>query len=147
MVLVLSSVHILACVVLIILVLLQQGKGADIGSTLGGDSSSLFGPMTENPLKNVTTIVAIVFMGTSVVQAYRARYDNGAEGRLFSDSKSQVSVEQTPAVTANESTKSETTVENSEAAKDVAKAEAVVSSKPETNSLEAPEKATSKPAE
>lgn len=97
MVLVLSSVHILACVLLIVLVLLQQGKGADIGSTLGGDSSSLFGPMTENPLKNITTIVAIIFMGTSVVQAYRARYDIADEGRLFSNSKSEVSVQQPPA--------------------------------------------------
>ena len=87
MVLVLTTVHIIACVLLIVLVLLQQGKGADIGSTLGGDSSSLFGPMAENPLKNITTIVAILFMTTSVVQAYRARYDTVAEGGLFSNAK------------------------------------------------------------
>jgi preprotein translocase subunit SecG len=86
-VLVLTTVHIIACVLLIVLVLLQQGKGADIGSTLGGDSSSLFGPMAENPLKNITTIVAILFMTTSVVQAYRARYDTVAEGGLFSNAK------------------------------------------------------------
>ncbi len=87
MVLVLTTVHIIACVLLIVLVLLQQGKGADIGSTLGGDSSSLFGPMAENPLKNITTIVAILFMTTSVVQAYRARYDTVAEGGLFSNAR------------------------------------------------------------
>ncbi len=139
MVLVLSSVHILACVVLITLVLLQQGKGADIGSTLGGDSSSLFGPMTENPLKNVTTIVAIVFMATSVVQAYRARYDSGTEGRLFSDSKSQVSVEQTPKDVSKEVSN------NTEAVKQLAtgQAEAVVNSSTEANSIEEPEKAKS----
>lgn len=93
MALILSTVHVFACVLLIALVLLQQGKGADIGSTLGGDSSSLFGPMTENPLKNITTIVAIVFMGTSVVQAYRARYDNGTEGKLFSSPRSETTTE------------------------------------------------------
>ncbi len=137
MVLVLSTVHVLACVLLIILVLLQQGKGADIGSTLGGDSSSLFGPMSENPLKNVTTVVAIIFMGTSLMQAYRARYDTGAEGKLFAKTPASVAA---PLKTTSEVTpdnNAEADKVNTEAAK-VAEA-----SKPEEVAVEAPIKTDS----
>ena len=82
--LILSSLHVIASLLLISLVLLQQGKGADMGASLGGDSSSLFGPMVENPLKNLTTLVAIVFMTTSVSLAYQAKFHSSSEGRLFS---------------------------------------------------------------
>lgn len=81
---IISTLHILASLLLIVLVLLQQGKGADAGAAFGGDSSSVFGPMVENPLKNLTTIVAIVFMSTSVSLAYKARLGSDGEGQLFS---------------------------------------------------------------
>lgn len=74
----------MACILLIALVLLQQGKGADAGASFGGDSSSAFGPMVENPLKNITTIVAVVFMSTSVSLAYNSRYAATTQGELFS---------------------------------------------------------------
>ncbi|WP_232363788.1 preprotein translocase subunit SecG [Desulfogranum japonicum] len=51
--------------------LLQHGKGADIGATFGGSSQSLFGAEGPVPLLNkITTLAAIVFMGTSVTLAY-----------------------------------------------------------------------------
>lgn len=79
-----STLHIMASLLLIALILMQQGKGADAGASFGGDSSSVFGPMVENPLKNVTTIVAFFFMATSVSLAYNQRYANDDEGHLFS---------------------------------------------------------------
>jgi len=53
------------------IVLLQHGKGADIGATFGGGGQSLFG--TEGPvpmLNKVTTTAAVIFMVTSISLAY-----------------------------------------------------------------------------
>lgn len=64
-------VHVIVCFFLIAIVLLQHGKGADIGATFGGSSQSLFG--TEGPvplLHKITTGAAIIFMLTSVTLAY-----------------------------------------------------------------------------
>jgi preprotein translocase subunit SecG len=64
-------VHIIVCLFLIGIVLLQHGKGADIGATFGGSSQSLFGTEGPLPLLNkVTTFSAVVFMVTSVALAY-----------------------------------------------------------------------------
>jgi preprotein translocase subunit SecG len=60
------SVHVVLCFSLILLVLLQQGKGADMGPALGGASSSVFGAAgAKTVLTKVTTGVAIAFMVTS----------------------------------------------------------------------------------
>ena len=66
-------VHVLVCLFLIGIVLLQQGKGADIGATFGGSSQSLFGTEGPVPLLNkITTFSAVVFMVTSISLAYIA---------------------------------------------------------------------------
>jgi preprotein translocase subunit SecG len=68
--------HIIACVLLILIVLLQTGKGADMGAAFGGGSSqTLFGsagPATL--LGKITTGVAIVFMLTSLTLAYTSSH-------------------------------------------------------------------------
>lgn len=62
------SFHLLLCVSLVGLVLLQQGKGADLGAALGGSSQSVFGAAGASGLLiKVTTSIAILFMVTSVV--------------------------------------------------------------------------------
>jgi len=67
----LTIVHVLVCLFLVGIVLLQHGKGADIGATFGGSSQSLFGTEGPLPLLNkITTAVAIIFMLTSVTLAY-----------------------------------------------------------------------------
>ena len=64
-------VHVVVCLFLIGIVLLQHGKGADIGATFGGSSQSLFGTEGPLPLLNkITTFAAIIFMVTSMVLAY-----------------------------------------------------------------------------
>lgn len=68
---ILTVVHIVVCFFMVIIVLLQHGKGADVGASFGGSSQSLFGTEGPVPLMNkITTMVAVVFMVTSVSLAY-----------------------------------------------------------------------------
>ena len=87
-------VHVLVCLFLIGIVLLQHGKGADIGATFGGSSQSLFGSEGPVPLLNkITTFSAIVFMGTSITLAYISAHNS--TGTVMSDLKeTSVPVEQ-----------------------------------------------------
>ncbi len=67
----LIAVHVFACFFLIVVVLLQTGKGADVGAVFGGSSSTIFGSSgAGNFLTKVTTGIAIVFMLTSVFLTY-----------------------------------------------------------------------------
>jgi preprotein translocase subunit SecG len=63
------SVHVIACLFLIAVVLLQQGKGQDLASAFGGGGSqTAFGPRgSATVLSRATTILAAVFMITSLV--------------------------------------------------------------------------------
>jgi preprotein translocase subunit SecG len=67
MVIALTVVHVLMCFAIIAIVLLQSGKGADIGSAFGGaGSQAVFGSMgTPTLLGKITTVVAVVFTLTS----------------------------------------------------------------------------------
>ena len=68
---ILTIAHVIVCLFLVGVVLLQHGKGADIGATFGGSSQSLFGTEGPLPLLNkITTAAAIIFMLTSVTLAY-----------------------------------------------------------------------------
>jgi preprotein translocase subunit SecG len=65
-------IHVIVCVALIMIVLLQTGKGADIGAAFGGGgSNTLFGTSGASTfLSKATTVAAIVFMITSLTLAY-----------------------------------------------------------------------------
>jgi preprotein translocase subunit SecG len=67
----LTIVHVLACFAIMGIVLLQSGKGADIGSAFGGaGSQAVFGSMgTPTLLGKITTGIAIVFAVTSFTLA------------------------------------------------------------------------------
>ncbi len=68
---ILIVLHVFVCLFLICIVLLQHGKGADIGATFGGSNQSLFGTEGPLPLLNkITTLAAVIFMATSVALAY-----------------------------------------------------------------------------
>lgn len=91
-------VHVMVCLFLIGIVLLQHGKGADIGATFGGSSQSLFGTEGPVPLLNkVTTFSAVVFMVTSVALAYLST-QSGSGSVMTEMSKEQAAQEQTQAV-------------------------------------------------
>ena len=67
--------YILISITLILLVLLQQGKGSDIGSAFGGGSSNaMFGSSgSSNPLTKVTAIVSAIFLVLSLSITYLSR--------------------------------------------------------------------------
>lgn len=60
--------HVIVCLVLILAVLLQSGKAADLAGAFGGTGSqTAFGPRgTQNILGKITTICAVLFMITSL---------------------------------------------------------------------------------
>jgi len=61
--------HVIVCILLILVILLQAGKGAEMGATFGvGSSSTVFGPRGPTPLlAKVTVAAAVIFMATSLV--------------------------------------------------------------------------------
>ena len=76
----LSILHIVFCLLLILIVLLQTSKGADIGAAFGGGSSqTLFGSAGPGGfLTKITTGVAVIFMITSIGLAYFSSHKTGA---------------------------------------------------------------------
>ena len=64
--------HVMVCLVLILVVLLQRGKGSDMGAALGGGgSNTVFGSRgAGNFLTKLTTGAAIGFMLTSLSLSY-----------------------------------------------------------------------------
>jgi preprotein translocase subunit SecG len=65
---VLLVIHCVLCVTLVIVVLLQQGKGADMGAALGGSSSTVFGAGGATDFfTKLTTSIAVAFMATSIL--------------------------------------------------------------------------------
>ena len=68
----LVTLHVLVCISLIIIVLLQAGKGAEVGATFGaGSSQTVFGASgSRDFLSKLTTAAAIIFMLTSLTLAY-----------------------------------------------------------------------------
>lgn len=66
-------IHVISCVFLVTVVLLQQGKGADVGAVFGGSSQTLFGSSgAGNFLTKLTSATAIIFMLTSLSLTYGA---------------------------------------------------------------------------
>ena len=63
-----ATLHVIACLFLIAVVLLQQGKGQDLASAFGGGGSqAAFGPRgSATVLSRATTILAGLFMVTSL---------------------------------------------------------------------------------
>jgi preprotein translocase subunit SecG len=73
MVIAITIIHILVSIGLILVVLLQTGKGAEVGAVFGGSSSTIFGSSgAGNFLTRLTTGMAIVFMLTSLTLGYFA---------------------------------------------------------------------------
>lgn len=65
-------IHILVCIFLILIVLLQVSKGAGLSGLFGGGGSeAIFGGMSGNIfLRKVTIVLAIVFMCTSLILTF-----------------------------------------------------------------------------
>lgn len=66
-----TIVHVLVCFALIMIVLLQAGKGAEMGAAFGGSSQTIFGSSgAMGFLTKLTTVVAVLFMITSLLLTF-----------------------------------------------------------------------------
>jgi preprotein translocase subunit SecG len=76
------TIHVIVCISLVIVILLQQGKGAEVGAVFGGSSSTVFGASgAGNMLTRVTSALAVVFFATSMYLAYAST--QRATGSIF----------------------------------------------------------------
>ncbi len=83
-----TVIHVVVCIFLILVILLQAGKGGGMGAGLGGASQTVFGGRgSQSFLGRLTSISAGVFMLTSVWLAYHS-------------SRNAAVVEETPAAPA-----------------------------------------------
>ena len=95
--------HVIVCIALILIVLLQTGKGADMGAAFGGGSSqTLFGSTGGSTfLGKMTTVAAIVFMITSLGLAYLSGHK--LKNSIMTDQKAPIEQKATPAEPENSS--------------------------------------------
>jgi len=62
-----TVIHVITCILLVLVVLLQSGKGAEISTTLGGSSQTVFGSSGgANFFTRFTQTAAAIFMMTSL---------------------------------------------------------------------------------
>jgi preprotein translocase subunit SecG len=83
-------IHILVCLALIFIVLLQHGKGAGIGAAFGGSSQTVFGSTGAAPfLAKLTAAAAILFMVTSLGLTFLGRQKDTSVMRGAADKPAQ----------------------------------------------------------
>ena len=78
MIIFIKSICIILAVVIVVLVLLQQGKGSDLGSAFGGGSSnSMFGALGPSDfLGGLTYILVAIWLALSLLLAYLYKSEN-----------------------------------------------------------------------
>jgi preprotein translocase subunit SecG len=105
LVIAITVVHIIMCIVLIAIVLLQTGKGSSMGAAFGGASNTLFGAAgPASFLNKLTTIAAIVFMITSFTLAVVSSRGTQSSSVLdATQTQQEQSEEQVPNETSEES--------------------------------------------
>ncbi len=75
----LVAIHIIVSIIMILIVLLQTGKGAEVGAVFGGSSQTIFGSRGAGTfLSRLTTIAAVIFMLTSLSLAYLSKEQVGS---------------------------------------------------------------------
>ena len=89
------TIHIILAVILIILVLVQQGKGADAGAAFGsGASSTVFGARGSATFMNkVTTVIALSFFVTSLSLAYISSNKSSGTKSLINDTVQEETID------------------------------------------------------
>jgi preprotein translocase subunit SecG len=85
MIYLLTTIHVIVCLFLVIVVLLQSGKAADLAGAFGGmGSQTVFGPRgSATVLSKATTIAATMFMITSLSLSILATRNGGAVPAIF----------------------------------------------------------------
>jgi preprotein translocase subunit SecG len=98
MTILLTFVHYVVCIFLIIVVLLQSGKAADLAGAFGGmGSQTVFGPRgSATVLSKATTIAAVLFMVTSLSLSIIATRGGGKSGSSVLDKAKAAPAQQKP---------------------------------------------------
>jgi preprotein translocase subunit SecG len=94
MIYLLVTIHVLVCFFLIVVVLLQSGKAADLAGAFGGmGSQTAFGPRgTATALSKATTVSAVLFMVTSITLSIYATRRGGTARSVLDVEKSSTKV-------------------------------------------------------
>ncbi len=118
------SIHLIVCFLMIAAILLQAGKGAEIGASFGGSSQTVFGSRGPGTfLSKVTIGAAVIFMLTSLSLAVLSRQANTSSTVIdlhptsHQESSSSSTEETPPAIppTESETTSASTPEASSEA--------------------------------
>jgi preprotein translocase subunit SecG len=92
------TIHLIACILMIIAVLLQAGKGADIGAVFGGaGGQALFG--SSGPadfLNKATRVLVVVFMLTSLTLGYFVAFERPTSNKSIMNTPIQKTVPGVP---------------------------------------------------
>ena len=85
-------IHVLLAVALIVLILVQHGKGADAGAAFGsGASSTVFGARgSATFLTKLTTCIALIFFVTSISLAYIASNKTSESKSLIENNQTDI---------------------------------------------------------
>ena len=101
--------HVLVCFLMIAAILLQGGKGAEIGAAFGGSSQTIFG--SRGPasfLSKMTIAAAVIFMLTSLSLAYLSQERTYSSTVIDLDTQETTTLPATEAGEASEAPGSET---------------------------------------
>src|SRR5882757_227542 len=100
MTILLTIVHVIVCFFLVVVVLLQSGKAADLAGAFGGmGSQTAFGPRgSATVLSKATTIAAALFMLTSLTLAILATRNASSSGSVLERQKKATPAKSAPAV-------------------------------------------------
>ena len=91
-----TAVHIIVCLIMILVVLLQSGKAADLAGAFGGmGSQTVFGPRgTATVLSKATTVAAVVFMLTSLSLGILGNGQSRSSGSVLENRTKKAPVQQ-----------------------------------------------------
>ena len=97
--------HVIICLILVALVLLQQGKGAEVGAAFGsGASQSVFGSSGSGSfITRATSIVAAAFFVTSIILTKIALHSKTIENNIAAVHSTSVNIKQVKTKKVNES--------------------------------------------
>ena len=86
--------HVITAIIIVVLILLQKGKGADMGAAFGGGSSqSVFGSQgSASFLSRITASLAAIFFISALCLAYMYTQKGGAPRSVIETTTSQAPV-------------------------------------------------------
>ena len=91
-------IHLIVCLFLIFIILIQSSKGAEMGAAFGGSSQTLFGSRGAATFMNkLTTSAAILFMITSLILAILSVKRGSVMSSVIANQPAAVQVEEQPA--------------------------------------------------